>query len=89
MPIINDYEDENGIYNVMEQVDYDVHAEPDDKDDKNTGKDDEIDGHDNRDDNKEPEEGEEGVANLLDDILIEESPVESQNIEHQQTSDEK
>ena len=51
VPIINDDENENESSDVMEQVAYDVHAEPDDED---TGKDDEREGHDDRYDNEDP-----------------------------------
>ena len=58
--ILNDDEDENKIFNVMEQLAYGVHAEPDDedvkydKDDEDTSEYDESDGHDNIDNNEDP-----------------------------------
>ena len=74
------------ISNAIEYGVYDAHAEQDDKNDENADKDDKSNINDNRDDNKYLEEG--GVTNLLDDIFVDESMVEYQNVEHQGTSDD-
>ena len=61
VPILDNYEYENEISNAMEQLSYDMDADPydeddeDDKDDEGRGEYGKSDGHDDGDDNKDPD----------------------------------